>query len=91
MAYYQPDHTKEIKRLNRIEGQVAGVRKMIENRRYCLDILSQTRAVQAALRSLEAEILETHLEHCVKDAMNSEDPEAGKTKISEIIKIFKKS
>jgi DNA-binding FrmR family transcriptional regulator len=90
MADHHPDHSSTSKRLNRIEGQISGIRKMIEDRRYCLDILAQTKSVQAALKSLEAEILETHIEHCVKDAMTSGDMEASRTKISEILQIFKR-
>lgn len=84
-----PDHTKLIARLNRIEGQVGGVRKMIEERRYCLDILAQTRATQSALKAVEAEVLNTHLAHCVKDALHSRDEAAVERKLAEIVKVFK--
>ena len=84
-----PDHTKLIARLNRIEGQVGGVRKMIEERRYCLDILAQTRAAQSALKAVEAEVLNTHLAHCVKDALHSRDEAAVERKLAEIVKVFK--
>ncbi len=84
-----PDHSKLISRLNRIEGQIGGVKKMIEERRYCLDILAQTRAMQSALKAVEAEILNTHLAHCVKDALHSRDAAAVDQKLAEIVKVFK--
>lgn len=88
-THAHPDHSKLIKRLNRIEGQVAGVRKMIEERRYCLDILAQTRAIRSAVKAVEAEILNTHLAHCVKDALESTDEAVVDAKLAEIIKVFK--
>ncbi len=84
-----PDHTKLIVRLSRIEGQIGGVKKMIEERRYCLDILAQTRAMQSALKAVEAEILNTHLAHCVKDALRSPDETEAEKKLAEIVKVFK--
>ncbi len=84
-----PDHKKLIVRLNRIEGQIGGVKKMIEERRYCLDILAQTRAMQSALKAVEAEVLNTHLAHCVKDALHSRDEAEVDKKLAEIVKVFK--
>lgn len=85
-----PDHSKEISRLNRAVGQLEGVRKMIEERRYCPDILTQLRAVHSAVRSLEANILETHLGSCVNDAMNSGSAKEKDKKISELVELFKR-
>lgn len=84
-----PDHSKLTDRLSRIEGQVAGVKKMIAERRYCLDILAQTRAAQSALKAVEAELLSTHLAHCVKDALHTSDETEVDEKLAEIVKIFK--
>ena len=84
-----PDHSKLVGRLNRIEGQVAGIRRMIEERRYCLDILNQTKAVHSALKSVEADILGRHMEHCVRDALHAKDEAAIDDKLEEIIKVFK--
>ncbi len=84
-----PDHSKLIARLSRIEGQVGGVKKMIGERRYCLDILAQTRAAQSALKAVEAELLSTHLAHCVKDALHSHDEAEVDKKLAEIVKVFK--
>lgn len=88
-AHEHPDHSDLTSRLNRIEGQVAGVKRMIAEKRYCLDILAQTRAVQSAVKAVEAEILSTHLAHCVKDALRSPDEAAADEKLAEIVKIFK--
>lgn len=83
------DHTKLNGRMNRIAGQVAGVSRMIGEGRYCLDILAQTRAIQSALKSVEAEILSAHLAHCVKSALHSKDEAAIDEKLAEIVKVFK--
>lgn len=63
-----PDHAAKIAKLNRAIGQLNGVREMIEQRRYCVDIVTQLHAARAAIQSLEQGILETHIGHCVKDA-----------------------
>jgi len=63
--------TKEIARMNRIEGQARGIAKMLEEDRYCIDILQQFSAVEAALRSTKMKILEIHTHHCVEEALTS--------------------
>lgn len=85
------DHSKDIKRLNRIIGQLEGIKRMIEDKRYCPDILIQSRAAKSAIKSLEASILEKHLDHCVTATFNSKNKSATKEKIEEIINIFKKN
>ncbi len=90
MTHQHPDHSALIKRMNRIEGQVAGVNKMIGERRYCLDILAQTKAVHSALKSVEAEILRSHLSHCVKGALTADDEKDIDEKLDEIVRIFKR-
>lgn len=85
-----PDHSKEISRLNRISGQLDGVKKMIEERRYCPDIITQLRAISSATKALEAQLLETHLGACVADAFKTEDTEDQTQKIEELIKLFKR-
>jgi DNA-binding FrmR family transcriptional regulator len=85
-----PDHVGEVPRLNRIAGQIDGVKKMIEERRYCPDIMTQLRAARAALKTVEASILETHLNACVTEAMVSGDKTSIETKISEIRELFKR-
>ena len=84
-----PDHSKQLHRINRLIGQLEGVKRMIEERRYCPDILAQTRAVSSAVRSLEANILQGHLKNCVQSAFLSKKDYADE-KIEELIDIFKK-
>ena len=86
-----PCHDSQVNRLRKIEGQVRGLQKMIEERRYCMDIVSQLRAVQGALKKVELGILETHLQHCVQDALNSRNSEDAEAKIQEIIQLLQKN
>ena len=83
-----PCHKDQISSIRRIEGQIRGIEKMIENGEYCIDILNQLKAVQKALASVEANILETHVEHCVAQAISS--PDDAKQKIAELTKIIKR-
>jgi CsoR family transcriptional regulator, copper-sensing transcriptional repressor len=77
-------------RLSKVEGQVRGIQKMINDDRYCIDILSQTRAVSAAIRKIEDLIMEQHLNTCVLNSMRSEDKEDQKEKITEIMDVLSK-
>ena len=83
-----PDHSPEVKRINRILGQLQGVRKMVESGEYCPKILIQTKAIAQALSSLETNILEKHIHHCVKNAMEKGGDES-QTKIDELVDVFK--
>ncbi len=83
-----PDHSAELRRVKRIKGQLAGIERMIEERRYCPEILVQTQAAAAAIRALEAELLRGHLNHCVSVAFQSDDETARAEKLSELIEIF---
>ena len=83
-----PNHRAELHRLKRISGQIDGIGRMIEEGRYCPDILIQTRAVTSAIRSLEVALLERHINHCVRAAFNSNDEDASKAKVAELIDIF---
>lgn len=85
-----PCHAEEVKRLNRVCGQIEGIKKMVEERRYCPDILTQMRAARSALKSIEANILERHLNHCVTDTMKSGSAKDKKQKIDEIKEIFRR-
>ncbi len=85
-----PSHKKELPRLNRISGQVEGVKKMIEEGRYCPDILTQLRAIRAAIKSVELCILDTHLSSCVTQACLSHDEKEQKKKIEEIRELIKR-
>lgn len=85
-----PSHEEQLPRLNRIAGQVEGVKKMIQERRYCPDILTQLHAIRAAVRHLEIQMLDTHLSHCVTETFKSKDEEEIKQKIAEIQQILKR-
>ena len=84
-----PNHKADLHRLNRIVGQIEGIRRMIEEGRYCPDILIQTKAVTSAVRSLEASLLERHLNHCVRSAFQSEDENESEAKLLELMEIFR--
>jgi len=79
-----------IKRLKRIEGQVRGIIRMLEEDRYCIDILHQIQAIKAALARAESEILKNHAESCVTDAIEARDIDAHREKISELVDLFDK-
>jgi DNA-binding FrmR family transcriptional regulator len=76
-----------LKRLQRIEGQVRGLSRMVEEDRYCIDIVTQISAVRAALRRAEEEILRDHVAHCVEDAIASGDKAAQRRKIVELMDV----
>ncbi|MBB5745675.1 metal-sensitive transcriptional regulator [Brevundimonas variabilis] len=79
---------KVINRLNRIEGQVRGIVRMVEDDRYCVDVLTQLQAVRAALNRVESEVLKDHLDHCVMGAMTGDDMADRKAKASELIELL---
>ena len=85
-----PDHKKELVRLKKIAGQINGVIKMVDDGRYCIDILQQLAAVKSAIHSLQANLLETHLNHCIKGAFSSKKDSDIAEKIEELKEIFKK-
>ena len=80
-----------LKRLNRIEGQVRGLSRMVDEDRYCIDIVTQVTAVRAALRRAEEEILRDHVSHCVEHAISSGNKNEQRKKISEIIDVLGRS
>jgi DNA-binding FrmR family transcriptional regulator len=80
-----------LKRLNRIEGQVRGLSRMVEEDRYCIDVVTQISAVRAALRRAEEEILRDHVGHCVERAIASGDKREQRKKIAEIIDVLGRS
>ncbi|RMH64944.1 MAG: metal-sensitive transcriptional regulator [Bacteroidetes bacterium] len=79
-----------LKRLRRIEGQIRGLQRMVEEDRYCGDVLNQISSVQQALRSVGKVITRTHLETCVTDALRSGDPEAARRTYDEIMDLLYK-
>ena len=74
-----------LKRLKRIEGQVRGIERMLEEDRYCIDVLTQIAAVNTALESLAFRILDDHVNHCVAGALASGDPTQAETKSKELL------
>jgi CsoR family transcriptional regulator, copper-sensing transcriptional repressor len=80
---YEKDALK--KRLHRIEGQVRGIERMVDEDRYCIDILTQIGAVKTALESLGLEILEDHVTHCVHDALAAGDAKTATQKSEELL------
>ncbi len=76
------------KRLQRIEGQVRGISRMLEEDRYCIDIITQITAVRAALRRVEEEILRDHVAHCVESAIASGDADEQRQKLSELVEVM---
>ena len=79
-----------VKRLSRIEGQVKGVRRMVEEGRYCADILVQISSIHEALRGVGKLLMRNHLEHCVTDALRSEDPVAAERAYGEVLELMYK-
>jgi DNA-binding FrmR family transcriptional regulator len=79
------------KRLNRIEGQVRGITRMVDDDRYCIDVMTQISAVRSALRRVEEEVLRDHLSHCVEHAIASGDPADQRQKIAELIEVLGRS
>ena len=90
MEVVHPSHQDEIVRLRRIEGQVRGVQKMIEDRRYCIDILTQIGSIAGALRKVEENILSRHLRSCVRESLGGTDRADQSRKIDEIVTVLAK-
>lgn len=83
-------HREEIPRLKRIEGQIRGIQRMIEEERYCVDILTQLSSIQGAIKSVEANILERHLKGCVQHSFTKGNKAEKAEKIAEVIDVLKK-
>ncbi|MGB7406631.1 MAG: metal-sensitive transcriptional regulator [Pacificimonas sp.] len=83
--------TLKVNRLNRIAGQVRGIARMVEEDRYCIDILNQVEAVKAALSKAENEILKDHAACCVAEAIESGDPAEQRQKFNELVELFGKA
>jgi DNA-binding FrmR family transcriptional regulator len=79
------------KRLGRIEGQVRGLSKMVDEDRYCIDIVTQISAVRAALRRVEEEVLKDHVAHCVEHAIASGNKADQREKITELMEVIGRS
>ena len=83
--------SKLLNRLNRIEGQVRGIVRMVDDDRYCIDVLPQLQAVRAALVRVETEMLKSHLDHCIEGAIISGDRDEQRRKASELIELLERS
>ena len=83
-----PCHKDQLANLRRIEGQVRGVQGMVEEGKYCVDILNQIKALKNSLITVEAKILKTHLRECIKESLEGDDQ--FDSKIDEIMKIMKR-
>lgn len=82
---YSADKAAIVKRLHRIEGQVRGIERMVEDDRYCVDVITQISAVTTALESLAFRVLDAHVRHCVADALAAGDPETAAGKSEELL------
>lgn len=82
---------KLLNRLSRLEGQVRGIARMIEEDRYCIDVLTQLQAVRAAVGRVETEMLKDHLNHCIEGAIVSGDVETQRRKANEIIQLLERA
>jgi DNA-binding FrmR family transcriptional regulator len=80
-----------LNRLNRIEGQVRGISRMVEEDRYCIDVLTQLQAVRAALAKVETEMLRDHLGHCIEGAIVAGDVDEQRKKASELIQLLERT
>jgi DNA-binding FrmR family transcriptional regulator len=87
----QDDKPRLLNRLSRIEGQVRGVARMVEEDRYCIDVLTQIRAARAALGRVETEMLKQHLDHCIESAIVSGDQAEQRRKAGELIELLERA
>ncbi len=86
-----PADPKLLQRLSRIQGQVGGIARMIEEERYCIDILTQLQAVKAALKKVEDGLLKNHSDHCVAHAIKSGDVADARRKFAELVDLFSRT
>ena len=84
-------HTSQLPRLRRVEGQVRGIAAMIEQGRYCVDVLTQLQATRAALARIERDILDAHAGACVADAAASGDPARQREKMDELTELLRRA
>src|SRR3954454_8388286 len=87
---YTPRKEQLLKRLARVEGQVRGISRMIEDDRYCIDILTQLGAVSTALEAVALKVLEEHVQHCVAGALAPGDPDAAEEKSRELLEAVRR-
>ena len=85
------DKPKLLNRLNRIEGQVRGIARMVDEDRYCMDVLTQIQAVRAALAKVEGEMLKEHVSHCIEGAIVAGDQADQRQKVQELVELIGKT
>ncbi len=85
-----PGYSSQLPGLNRVEGQIKGIKKMIEEQRYCVDILTQLKAAKAAIHKVEQQVLKTHMQHCLKHAVEAKDEAGIQKKIDELMQLLSK-
>ncbi len=83
-----PCHKEQVLALKRIEGQIRGIQKMIDDQKYCIDILNQIKAVKNSITTVEGKILKKHLSECIKESFSKK--QSYNDKIEEIIKLLKR-
>jgi len=83
-------HTGTLNRLARIAGQINGIKRMVEDEKYCIEIITQIQAARSALRSVELKILEKHMQHCVSNALETGSQKNADEKMEELLKVMKK-
>jgi CsoR family transcriptional regulator, copper-sensing transcriptional repressor len=85
------NHKALLTRVNKVEGQIRGIKKMIDEEKYCVDVLTQIKAARSALKSIELSVLEGHLNHCLMDAIDSKSKKGASKKVEEILTLLKKT
>jgi len=87
---HKTTHEENLDRLSRLEGQIRGVRRMVEEGAYCIDIITQIQAVRSALGAVGLRILHKHMDHCVADALRSRSAKEAEVKIRELMDVLKR-
>lgn len=90
MSERRTRHDENMARLARVEGQVRGVSRMVEQGEYCIDIITQIQAARSALKAISLKILEKHLDCCVKDAFKAKSNSDAEEKIRELVQVIKR-
>lgn len=91
MKGHKTRHDENLRRISRVEGQVRGIKRMIEEGEYCIDIITQLQAAQAALGAVSRLIMHKHLDHCLADAVQSKSETDITEKLDEIMKVLKRN
>ncbi len=91
MKRHKTTHEENLNRLARVEGQIRGVRRMVEDGEYCIDIITQIQAAQSALGAIGKRILRKHMDHCVAEAMRGKSKKEADIKIDELMTVLKRS